>query len=107
MKINIDGRNYSFKFYHENPATHTTRLNKIGEEIPVRIVPAPERATTCVVFNENGDEVTRGTANVHPDDNFCKEKGRQIAIKRAIFSWDLPYKTQVWSEYRTWGKTRW
>ena len=88
MKINIDGRNYSFKFMH-----NTSGL---------------ERGTVCSVFNEEGAQVTYGVANVHPHDNYCKEKGRKIALSRAISDWDKPYRTQVWDEYRTWGaKDRW
>ena len=110
MKINIDGRNYSFKFYHKNdgdtqgkqPTQPVTKLSRKALSAPV------ERATTCIVFNEAGEEVTSGTANVHPKDNFCKEKGRQIALARAISSWDKAYRTKVWEEYRTWGATnRW
>ena len=88
MKINIDGRDYSFKFQH----------NTTGRE----------RGTVCRVFNEAGDQVIYGVSNVHPKDNFCKEKGRKIALSRAIKSWDKVYREQVWSEYRTWGaKDRW
>lgn len=88
MRIKIDGRDYSFKFMH----------NTIGEE----------RGTVCRVFNEAGDQVTYGVSNVHPQDNFCKEKGRKIALSRAISKWDKSYRTQVWNEYRTWGaKDRW
>lgn len=67
-----------------------------------------ERGTVCRVFNEAGDQVTYGVSNVHPQDNFCKEKGRKIALSRAIKSWDKAYREQVWNEYRTWGaKDRW
>ena len=102
MIINIDGRNYSFKFYHKNDQPATSKLSKKIEQTPL------ERATTCIIFNEEGDEVAEGTANVHPKDNFNKEKGRQIALSRAISKWDKEYRTQVWNEYRTWGaKDRW
>ena len=88
MRIKIDGRDYSFKFQH----------NTTGKE----------RGTVCRVFNEAGDQVIYGVSNVHPKDNFCKEKGRKIALSRAITSWDKVYREQVWSEYRTWGaKDRW
>ena len=103
MIINIDGRNYSFKFFHKNdqPVT-TSKLSKKVEQTPI------ERATTCIIFNEAGDQVTYGVSNVHPKDNFCKEKGRKIALSRAIKSWDKVYREQVWNEYRTWGaKDRW
>ena len=103
MKINIDGRDYSFKFYHKNdqPASNG-KLSKKVEDTPI------ERATTCIIFNEQGDEVASGTANVHPHDNFCKEKGRKISLARAIKTWDKEYRSQVWDEYRTWGaKDRW
>ena len=50
MKINIDGRDYSFKFQH-----HTSGI---------------ERGTVCRVYNEEGVQVTQGVANVHPHDNY-------------------------------------
>ena len=103
MIINIDGRNYSFKFFHKNDQpVSISKLSKKVEQTPL------ERATTCIIFNEEGVEVSSGVANVHPKDNFNKEKGRQIALARAISDWDKPYRTQVWNEYRTWGaKDRW
>ena len=100
MKINIDGRDYSFKFQH-NTGNSKGKLEK-EEDSQV------ERGTVCRVFNEVGDQVTYGVSNVHPQDNFCKEKGRKIALSRAISKWDKSYRTQVWNEYRTWGtKDRW
>ena len=100
MKIKIDGRDYSFKFMH-NTGNSKGKLEK-EEDSQV------ERGTVCRVFNEAGDQVTYGVSNVHPKDNFCKEKGRKIALSRAIKSWDKAYREQVWNEYRTWGtKDRW
>lgn len=100
MKINIDGRDYSFKFQH-NTGNSKGKLEK-EEDSQV------ERGTVCRVFNEVGDQVTYGVSNVHPQDNFCKEKGRKIALSRAISKWDKSYRTQVWNKYRTWGaKDRW
>ena len=98
MKINIDGRDYSFKFQH-NTGNSKGKLEK-EEDSQV------ERGTVCRVFNEVGDQVTYGVSNVHPQDNFCKEKGRKIALSRAIKSWDKNYRGQVWNEYKTWGKNR-
>ena len=103
MIINIDGRNYSFKFFHKNDQpVSTSKLSKKVEQTPI------ERATTCIIFNEEGVEVSSGVANVHPKDNFNKEKGRQISLARAIKTWDKEYRSQIWDEYRTWGaKDRW
>lgn len=103
MKITLDGRVYSFKFYHKNDQPTS------GSKLSLKVEPAPlERATTCIIFNEDGVEVNSGTANVHPKDNFNKEKGRQIALGRAISNMDKEYRTQIWEEYRTWGaKDRW
>ena len=99
MKINIDGRDYSFKFQH-NTGNSKGKLEKEDSQV--------ERGTVCRVLNEAGDQVTYGVSNVHPKDNFCKEKGRKIALSRAISKWDKSYRTQVWNEYRTWGaKDRW
>ena len=100
MKINIDGRDYSFKFQH-NTGNSKGKLEKEKDS-------QVERGTVCRVFNEVGNQVTYGVSNVHPQDNFCKEKGRKIALSRAIKSWDKNYREQVWNEYRTWGaKDRW
>ena len=110
MKINIDGRDYSFKFYHKNDGdTQGKQPTPPVTKLSAKVLIAPvERATTCIIFNEEGIEVSSGTANVHPKDNFCKEKGRQISLSRAIASWDKNYREQVWNEYRTWGaKDRW
>ena len=110
MKINIDGRDYSFKFYHKNDGDTqgkqpTPPITKLSTKVPIALV---ERATTCIIFNEAGKEVSSGTANVHPKDNFCKEKGRKISLARAIKTWDKEYRSQIWDEYRTWGaKDRW
>ena len=110
MKINIDGRDYSFKFYHKNDGNTqgkqpTPPVTKLSAKVPIAPV---ERATTCIIFNEEGIEVSSGTANVHPKDNFCKEKGRKISLARAIKTWDKEYRSQIWDEYRTWGaKDRW
>ena len=99
MKINIDGRDYSFKFQH-NTGNSKGKLEKEDSQV--------ERGTVCRIFNEVGDQVTYGVSNVHPQDNFCKEKGRKIALSRAVSKWDKSYRTQVWNEYRTWGaKDRW
>lgn len=110
MKINIDGRDYSFKFYHKNDGDTqgkqpTPPITKLSTKVPIALV---ERATICIIFNEAGEEVSSGTSNVHPKDNFCKEKGRKISLARAIKTWDKEYRSQVWDEYRTWGtKNRW
>ena len=103
MKINIDGRDYSFKFFHKNDQpVSTSKLSKKVEQTPI------ERATTCIIFNEEGVEVSSGVANVHPHDNYCKEKGRKISLAKAIKTWDKEYRSQIWDEYRTWGtKDRW
>ena len=100
MKINIDGRDYSFKFTHHTGDTSTQKLDKTKTQ--------QERGTVCRVYNEAGEQVTYGVANVHPHDNYCKEKGRKISLARAIKTWDKDYRTQVWNEYKTWGtKNRW
>ena len=105
MKINIDGRDYSFKFYHENSPQKECSEGKLSKK---EVFVPRERATTCIIYNEIGEEVDHGTANVHPKDNFNKEKGRKIALARAISKWDVAYREQIWNEYRTWGaKDRW
>lgn len=101
MKLNLNGKDYSFKFFHTNKTDAQSKLSKTSPEAPIR-------ATTCMVFDEQGECVSKGTANVHPKDNFCKEKGRKISLRRSMKTWEKSFRSEVWESYRTWGvKNRW
>ena len=55
MKINIDGRDYSFKFYHKNDGDTQGKqpippVTKLSAKVPIATV---ERATTCIIFNNS------------------------------------------------------
>lgn len=100
MKINIQGKEVAIKFYHNNHA-----LPK-GEKLPKEGFEY-ERGTTCIIFDVKGDEISSGSANVHPRDNFSKETGRKISLTRAIKNFNAEARTQIWNEYRNWGKNRW
>ena len=107
MKINIQGQDYSFKFYHTNPQ-HEESPGKLSKKVETEVKEPLIRATTCVIYNSAGDSVASGSANVHPKDVFNREKGRRISLSRAMSSWDKEVRAQVWEEYRTWGaKDRW
>jgi len=46
----------------------------------------PVRAVTCEI--RRGDEViTKGTSYCSPEDQFVKERGRKLALTRALASW--------------------
>ena len=93
MRVVIGNTTYSVRFTHQN------------EQSDIDIKP---RFTKCKITVDGEQFSGVGYAKVHPKDNFCKEKGRKMALSRAIKTWEKDYRTQVWEEYRTWGtKDRW
>jgi len=90
MIFNYNGAKYYIKFQHQT---------KASEDSP--------RNTLCTISNEEGVIINDGTSIVHPKDhNFDKEKGRQLSLARAISEWDKPARTELWNQYRNWGKAR-
>jgi hypothetical protein len=41
-----------------------------------------------------------GHAFTHPNDNFCRETGRKIALTRLLRDYPKPVRAQVWKQYR-------
>ena len=52
--------------------------------------------------------VSVGYARCHPNDNFEKELGRQMSLKKALEDGDFTKeaRTSFWDVYRNWGKER-
>jgi len=99
MKIEINKVKYLIKF------NHTQEGDK--EESPLI------RHTECKILVDNGGEVPAfsgiGYSRCHPKDNFCKETGRQLSLKKALEDAEFSKEDRktVWENYRTWGdKTR-
>jgi hypothetical protein len=73
----------------------------------------PVRHTQCKILQaEEGKEdlgyISIGYSRCHPNDNFNKEIGRQLALKKALEDGEFTKeaRTHFWNEYRNWGKQR-
>jgi hypothetical protein len=47
------------------------------------------------------DFVNAGTAKCSEDDRYCKEKGRKLALSRALEVVDREDRTAIWNHYAT------
>ncbi len=87
MRFTKDGQEYRIFFNHFNP-----ELDPVG-------------GTNCSIESANPEdesyECYRGFAQLHPQDNFSKEKGRKIALARALQTagWLEADRRYVWLAY--------
>lgn len=88
---NSEGQNVTVAFSHS--------FVNSGEEKHIG-----KRITAVTV--EIGDQSHLGYAICHPNDNFCKETGRRVALKRGLEVFNKQQRTEVWDQYRIWGKQR-
>lgn len=73
------------------------------------------KGTKCLIIKGKESDnpegfISAGYSKVHPKDNFCKEKGRRVALKKALAesSFTKAQRAIFWEEYRTWGANpRW
>lgn len=93
MRVVIGNTTYSVRFTHQNEQSDTD------------IKP---RFTECKITVDGEQFSGVGYAKVHPKDNFCKEKGRKMALSRALDDSGFKKEDKVifWNEYRKWGKNR-
>lgn len=93
MLVTIDNQVIAVKFQH----------NQTGEN----------KGTKCLITKgkeSDGEFVAAGFALLHPKDNFCKEKGRRVALAKALRDTDFnkTQKASFWEAYRNWGiNPRW
>ena len=95
MLVTIDGKQIAVKFQH-------TQIEEI-------------KGTKCLIVEgkESSDPdkfIGTGIATLHPKDAFCKEKGRRVALRKALSDagYNKSQRTVFWQEYQHWGvNPRW
>ena len=83
MHFKINGIEYSIIFKHE---TKNVR----------------DRHTYCIIeLSENRQILVEEDAYCHPNDNFCKETGRKLALARALKALGVPveFRREAWLCY--------
>lgn len=84
-----------------NNKTFTVRFSHCkGENI--------NECTHCEIVADDDSIKSTGIATKNPKDNFNKEIGRQLALRRAlIYSYfDKELRTIFWNTYKNWGKEK-
>lgn len=108
MKVSIGENVYLVKFNHvqEGINVSKSKLSKREEKIDL----LPVRHTECKILLEQEDKdipgfVGIGYSRCHPNDNFNKETGRQLSLKKALEDgeFDKDTRTIFWDNYRSWG----
>ena len=89
MKVKLNsGVEYWVSFHHEN----YTNTNLVGMT----------NFSKCIIENKTNPEINgTGIAVLSKGDKFCKDKGRKLAMKRAMKDVGLakPTRTLFWNEY--------
>jgi len=55
--------------------------------------------TACAVEIPVGGNTVRGTAFLHPKDNYCKDTGRKISLAKALRGLPKDERTLIWKAY--------
>lgn len=93
MLVTIDNQIIAVKFQHNQTAENT--------------------GTKCFITKgkeSDGEFISAGISLLHPKDTFCKEKGRRIALAKALqeSGFTKSQKASFWETYRNWGiNPRW
>lgn len=92
-----NGIRFTFRHVVEKIAVGQTRDLLTGELVP-KLENRP--VTYCYLKTPNEQQYT-GEAIVHPNDKFLKERGRKLALARALKESGLGYfdRSQVWAAY--------
>lgn len=58
------------------------------------------KVTTCTITREGSNIHYTGKAIPSGKDNFCRDTGRKIALKRAVQSLPKKDRSAIWGDYR-------
>jgi hypothetical protein len=103
VKVTVGGRSYTLVFAHY----HRNAGGDIRVFLPLSGKAVPRAVTYCTIVD---DELTteretavigRGRAIVHPNDNFNKETGRKLSLRRALKDAGFSHseRTVIWLQY--------
>lgn len=83
--VNVGGFDYWFDFEYDN---------EYNEKMQCDL-----RVTNCYCFDREGNVVAEGKATCSPKDNFEKNKGRKVALTKAIRKMPRDGRRQTWDAY--------
>ncbi len=106
MILTVNNNEYIVKFTHTQ--TGGKRVTKLSVHDEPLIRHTECKILTPIEGKEMPGFVSIGYAKCHPKDNFNKETGRQLSLKKALEDGDFSKeeRTEFWNAYRNWGTKR-
>lgn len=103
MEITIDGQEYFVWWKHRHPTNYKRSVSKLSAKPltdadskqvqkpghagkTVTLLYPDYGATTCMIRKAHGDVVGTGHAEVYHKDRFCKAKGREASLRKAVIN---------------------
>lgn len=110
MIVNLNDKTYLVQFTHINEQKQ--KVSKLSSGTKGGYKPLV-RHTECKILTPIEDAempgfISIGYAKCHPNDNFNKEKGRQLSLKKALEDSEFSKEERkvFWMHYKNWGKER-
>ena len=96
MKGLIKAGRFNIKFNRDYVSKTVINKKKETETVKTPLI------TCAVIYDEAGNALSSGMCTCYYKDNFSKEKGRVVALKRAIDLLSLPKeeRAEIWNGYR-------
>ena len=96
MRVDLpDGRKYTLGFAHVRLGEPQIYKRRSGRTTLVQAI------TRCVVrdIGNGGTPVAEGVARCSATDRFNKERGRKIALERALLGFERGIRARFWETY--------
>lgn len=110
MIVNLNNKVYLVQFTHINEQKQ--KVSKLSSDTKGEYRPLI-RHTECKILTPIEDTempgfISIGYAKCHPNDNFDKERGRQISLSKALEDAEFSKEERkvFWDIYKNWGTQR-
>lgn len=102
MKVTVNGEAYLVKWFHRRKYVPKVKVVSVEKGVPeytvTRELSAKGGSTECYVIQPNGAGVG-GISLCSEKDNYCKSKGRKLALKDALSALNVN-TVPFWEKYQ-------
>lgn len=102
MKVTIGNETYLVKWFHRRKYVPKVKVVSVEKGVPeytvTRELSAKGGTTECYVIRPDGAGVG-GISHCSEKDNYCKSKGRKLALKDALSALDVN-TVPFWDKYQ-------
>jgi len=102
MKVTVNGESYLVKWFHRRKYVPKIKVLSVTKGVPEYSVTSELSAkggtTECYIIRPDGAGVG-GISNCSEKDNYCKSKGRKLALKDALSALEVN-TVPFWERYQ-------